>query len=68
MIKKIIEGAASNVACESREEVSSETLALIEDHLLGKTIHSDKSLINSLYELVLEKNDEEIKGKSRGRR
>lgn len=68
MIKKNYWRGCFKCCCESREEVSSETLALIEDHLLGKTIHSDKSLINSLYELVLEKNDEEIKGKSRGRR
>ena len=59
-IKKVVDDAASNVACET-DEVSKETLENIKEHLLGISNKSDTSFI---YELVKSASE----GKDNGRK
>lgn len=65
-VEKIVNSAAVNVACESKEEVSKETLERIKDQLLGMTNHSDESFIYQLYESVVEgEKEEDVKTRSK---
>lgn len=63
-IEKIIQSAASNVACESKEEVSKETLESIKEQLLGMSKHSDDSFIYGLYKSVVINEGEDKNGKT----
>ena len=63
-VEKIIKDAASNVACESKEEVSKETLEVIKNQLLGLSKQSDESFIYGLYKTVVVERDGENDGKT----
>jgi len=66
-VEKIVKSAAVNVACESKSEVSKETLENIRNQLLGVTNHSDESFIYKLYESVVEGENLE-NGKTRSKK
>lgn len=53
-VEKIIQDAAANVACETKEEVSKETLENIKKQLLGESKRSDDSFIYGLYKSIVE--------------
>lgn len=63
-MEKILEGAAANVACESGEEVSKETLESIKKQLLGLSNSSDDSFIYTLYKSIIEKREVDEDGKN----
>ena len=63
-VEKILKGAASNVACESDEEISKETLENIKKQLLGQNNKTDESFIYGLYKSVVENNEVEKESKS----
>lgn len=67
-VEKIIQSAASNVACESKEEVSQETLEVIKKQLLGLSKQSDESFIYDLYKTVVAERDEGNNGKTHVRK
>ena len=64
-IEKIVQGAASNVACETKEEVSKETMESIKNQLLGLSKISDRSFIYELYKSIMLDEGEDIDVKSR---
>lgn len=68
-VDKIVKDAAGNVACETKEEVSKETLENIKQQILGQSKKSDESFIEWIYKFVV-KNKEEMKeeGKKYGRK
>ena len=53
-VEKIVQDAASNVACESKEEISKKTLEVIKNQLLGVSNHSDESFIYGLYKSAVD--------------
>lgn len=67
-VEKILKGAASNVACESKEEVSRETLESIRKQLVGETNHSDESFIYGLYQSIVRDKGEDSNGKTHVRK
>lgn len=60
-IEEILKDAASNVACESKEEVSKETLESMKNQLLGMSEKSDDSFIYGLYKSVMKEEKNERK-------
>lgn len=63
-VEKILKSAASNVACESAEEVSKETLESIKKQLLGLSNSSDNSFVYSLYKAVVDDKEDGKDGKT----
>lgn len=63
-VDKILKGAASNVACESEEEISKETLENIKKQILGQSNKTDESFIYGLYQSVVEDNEMKKASKS----
>ncbi|MBQ8681918.1 MAG: hypothetical protein IJ509_03300 [Bacilli bacterium] len=61
-IEKIVQGAASNVACETKDEVSKENLELIKAQLEGLSKLSDRSFIYELYIKIMKDLEENTKG------
>ena len=63
-VEKILQSAASNVACESTGEVSKETLENIKKQLLGLSNSSDNSFVYSLYKAVVDDKEDGKDGKT----
>ena len=63
-VDKILNDAASNVACESNKEVSKETLESIKKQLIGESKRSDNSFIYGLYKSIIDNEERENNGKT----
>lgn len=63
-VDNILKNAAANVACETNDEVSKDTLESIKKQLLGLSNSSDNSFVYSLYKAVVNNKEDDKDGKT----